>query len=153
MKKYFLFLFFISIPAFADDLECVAGDYELYATFTPKTVVCDDNEFLPANSLTCQQCPSGYTCNGGTFTFNEQKNQGIDLTQKITNGGNNVCASNFPSELYATFRPKTVTLNFNDNNGNTSTTTCTYNGMVNLPEPPTRVGYDFKGWKLRTNNE
>ena len=151
MKKYFIFLFFISIPVFADNLECVVGDYELYAIFTPKTVVCDDNEFLPANSLTCQQCPNGYTCTGGSFTFNEQKASGIDYNQKITNSANNVCALNFPSELYAVYTPKTVTLNFDNGNGTNTSTTCTYDGLVNLPEIPTRPGYAFKGWKLVTH--
>ena len=58
----------------------------------------------------------------------------------------------FRSDMYAVYKPVTVTLNFEDENGNTTTTTCTYDGLVNLPEPPTRVGYDFKGWKLVPKN-
>lgn len=155
MKKITLFLLFLFViaPIKADDLECVAGDYELYAIFTPKTITCDTDQFLPANSETCSNCPTGYTCTGGTFIFNEQKSQGIDFTQKISNSGNSVCSVNFPSELYATFRPKTITLTYNDGVGNTSSGTCTYDGLVTLPEPPTRPGYTFTGWKLQTNSE
>ena len=59
---------------------------------------------------------------------------------------------NFPSDFYAVYDPVTVTLNFDDDNGNTTQTTCTYDGLINLPTPPTREGYDFVGWKIETNN-
>ena len=89
---------------------------------------------------------------GGTFDANSDKYQGAEIDSIGTSTMNNVCADNFPTDMYAVYEPKTVTLNFDDDNGNTSSTTCTYDGLVNLPEPPTREGYDFVGWKLQTSN-
>ena len=52
------------------------------------------------------------------------------------------------------FRPKTMTLNFDDGNGNTTTTTCTYGGLVNIPDTvPTRPGYTFTGWVVRQTEQ
>ena len=100
----------------------------------------------------CQPCPSGYTCSGGTFSFNARQSQGATRTSPLTTQSlSKSCASNAPHEMVAVFTPVTVTLNFDDNNGNTTTTTCTYDGLINLPPTPTRVGYDFKGWKLQRN--
>ena len=110
MIKIFPLLFFIFvIPAFADDLVCDSGIGEIYAFFSPKTFNCSNSQFLPANSESCANCPNGYSCTGGELTFNEHKSSGMDLTQKITNAANNVCSANFPSELYATWTPKTIT--------------------------------------------
>ena len=99
------------MPSFADDLVCDSGIGEMYAFFSPKNINCDANQFLPANSINCMNCPNGYSCNGGELTFNEQKSSGIDWTQKITSGGNNVCSTNFPAELYAMWTPKTILCN------------------------------------------
>jgi hypothetical protein len=77
---------------------------EIIALFTPKTIVCNDNQFLPAGSVTCSNCPNGYTCSGGSLIFDEKKSSGIDYTQKITKSANNVCSNNFPKMLYANFK-------------------------------------------------
>ena len=96
------------------------------AIYEINTYNCANGTYLPADGIECTSCPTGYTCAGGNYTYNPSNRQGI-----IAN---------------------TVTLNFNDDNGNTTTTTCTYDGLVNLPAPPSRVGYDFAGWKVETNN-
>ena len=98
------------------------------AIYEINTYNCANGTYLPADGIECISCPTGYTCAGGNYTYNPSNRQGI-----IAN---------------------TVTLNFNDDNGNTTITTCTYDGLVNLPEPPSRVGYDFVGWKIiQPNNE
>ena len=151
MKKlFFIFIVLFATNAFANVMCEDATDY--YAIYEPNTYTCDTGYYLPANTDGCVACPTGFTCNGGTFSFNENVYQGAVINSVGTSTMNNVCADNFPVDLYAVYEPVTVTLNFNDDNGHTSTTTCTYDGLVNLPEPPTRVGYDFKGWKLQTNN-
>ncbi len=33
-----------------------------------------------------------------------------------------------------------------------TTTTCTYGEKITLPPAPTRSGYIFSGWRLRTND-
>lgn len=97
----FLFLF---SSVFADDkIECFYG-LQLVAKFSNKSIVCDINQFLPANSVVCSNCPNGYTCSGGELLFNETKSSGIDYTQKITKSANNVCSENFPRMLYANFK-------------------------------------------------
>ena len=109
--KIFLPLFFITVPAFADDLVCESGMDELYAIFTPKSVNCDSNQFLPANSVSCATCPDGFSCTGGDLVFNEHETSGIDLSHNLMRDVSNVCATNFSSELYATWRPKSITCN------------------------------------------
>ena len=155
MKKLFvLFLLFLSISHYAHANVMCEDATDYYAVYEPNTYTCNSGYYLPANTEGCQPCPNGFTCSGGTFEFNPNEYQGAELNTIGTSTMNNVCADNFPMDMYAVYEPKTVTLNFDDDNGHTSTTTCTYDGLVNLPEPPTRVGYDFKGWKLvQTNNE
>ena len=101
---FLLSLFIVQTSVFADELSCKTGMQDLMALFTPKTISCNDNHFLPANSVVCSNCPNGYTCSGGDLIFNETKSSGIDYTQKITTSANNVCSQNFPKMLYANFR-------------------------------------------------
>ncbi|MBR3510537.1 MAG: hypothetical protein IKN73_00550 [Alphaproteobacteria bacterium] len=101
---FLLLLFIVQTPVFADELSCKTGMQDLMALFTPKTINCNDNQFLPANSVTCSNCPNGYTCPGGDLIFNETKSSGIDYRQKITTSANNVCSQNFPKMLYANFK-------------------------------------------------
>lgn len=50
----------------------------LRATFAPTEYRCMSGEYLPANTDHCEKCPDLYNCNGGTYSFNEYKNQGVD---------------------------------------------------------------------------
>ena len=127
--------------------------HEIQAVWQINEYTCKSGEFLPANTDGCKKCPDGHVCNGGTFTFNPERSQGIQYGNFEQNTPF-ACSSNMPALLKAVYEPVTVTLNFDDDNGHTTWTTCSYNGLVNLPESPTREGYDFVGWKVvQTNNE
>jgi hypothetical protein len=159
MKKlYLLFLLFFISNAFGYITEtqtnaCGITAIRFYAHYTPYSYTCDAGYFLPANTLGCRACPSGYTCAGGTFTFNEKQSQGaVKNTNITTQNVTNSCAVNFPHKLFAKFSPKTMNLTWDDAQGNTTTSTCTYDGLITVPpDPEPRPGYVFKGWKVQTN--
>ena len=108
MRKFAFFMFLsVSSSVFADDMiECFDG-LQVMAQFSPKSIVCNTNQFLPANSqsLQCVDCPHGYICNqeSQTYYFSETKSSGIDYS-KITNSASNVCAKNMPIQFYAKFK-------------------------------------------------
>lgn len=152
MKKIFIIFissFYLMSNVLADTTVCETK--LMRALYEPIEYTCDSGYFLPANTAGCRQCPNGHTCSGGTFAFNPTTSQGIVYAKPIQSVSNNSCSSNFAHNLIAIYEPVTVTLNFYDNNGNTTSGSCTYDGLVILPETPTREGYDFVGWKLVTN--
>ena len=55
----------------------------MVAVFVPTQYQCAAGQYLPANAITCTNCPSGSACVGGTYTFNETTDQGI---QSCANG-------------------------------------------------------------------
>lgn len=116
--------------------------HELVAVFTPNTHNCSAGTYLPANVDECTTCPPNHYCLGGTYTFNE-----------TTASGATPCPNNQTSIAGASSVDdcKTVNLNWISNGTTYQTSTCTLNGLISLPEPPTRPGYRFKGWKLVTN--
>lgn len=84
MKKVFvLSLLFVSAPASAIIVtdwtgQCGAYKYDVvYARFEPNSYVCNVNTYLPRQATTCAACPSGFDCDGGTFTFSETNDQGL----------------------------------------------------------------------------
>lgn len=116
MKKVLLIFLLASQSAVADYInnDIIAGCDAVYvyrAVFTPKTLACSSGNYLPANSLTCEKCPSGYTCNGGTYDFNADNFSGATYVSTITNNLNNICASNAPKTFMAVFAPKTIICN------------------------------------------
>lgn len=163
MKTLFvLFLSLFTLNALGYITENIpngCGDYgAYYAVFIKNTYTCASGYFLPANTLGCQPCPNGYICNGGTFEFNATKSQGTILTDSsISSNLNNMCSDNFTNVLHARFEPNTIDISWyngseqitNDVNADA---TCTYNDTFNLPSPPSKPGYDFGGWRVKTTN-
>ena len=113
MKKVLLLSLLIAQPVFAEyvvsDIIAGCNDLGAYrAVFMPIPVTCAPGYYLPANALRCEICPSGYTCNGGTYDFNQDEFSGATYTTPITDNMNNICASNAPIALRSVFNPKTI---------------------------------------------
>jgi hypothetical protein len=53
------------------------------------------------------------------------------------------------STLRAQWNANTINLDFYDGETKLSSGTCTYDGGIELPEDPTKEGYEFDGWKVR----
>ncbi|MFQ6729665.1 MAG: hypothetical protein ACLRFK_01255 [Alphaproteobacteria bacterium] len=102
------------LPANTDGCQpCLYGRYCAGGTYTFNTdadqgivigsYVCNSGYFLPANTDQCKPCPSGFNCPGGTFQFNPDMFQGLYFTENITTTMNNVCAANFPTDIFAIY--------------------------------------------------
>ena len=164
MKKIlFLFLILFTTPSFAYYTENIpnscGGIMIMEAVFAIMEYKCNSGYFLPANTPGCQPCPNGYTCNGGTYIFNETTRQGITGADKITQNSEKSCASNMGHSMRAVFAPNVINLNwYLDENATapmtvpTASQQCTYDTKIVLPPEPTRPGYIFSGWKLKKNN-
>ena len=74
----------------------------VYANFLAPTFTCASGYFLPANSFQCTQCPTGYTCSGGTFSHNKTEAQGIvrnENEEYLSMSANNTCANNIKNHV------------------------------------------------------
>ena len=69
------------------------------ADFTPNEYTCNAGYYLPANGIECISCPSGSACVGGTYSFNETTDQGIQscATGTFAPTGSAVC---YPHRLH-----------------------------------------------------
>ena len=142
MKHKWLLFLIMPMSAFADDLimsnipnGCTSGLAQhtaLLATFTPSQYQCNAGYYVPANNDGCVVCPDVYDCNGGTFTFNEDIDQGNKFKVQVTENIRNGCKEDFlraynnVSNITATFTPNVHNcsagyyLPTNKNNGCTS---------------------------------
>jgi len=55
-----------------------------------------------------------------------------------------------PVALEAAWAPNTLRLHWKNNDTTVLNNTCTYDGGITLPTTPTRPGYDFVGWSVRS---
>ena len=106
MKKILLLSLLIINPSFAE-MMCDVSISDYFAVYEIDSYTCNPGEYLPANTLGCVSCPVGFVCNGGTFYFNPYYFQGIDFDPSniSTNTINNICAANFPPELFSVYEP------------------------------------------------
>lgn len=159
--KFVLFIIFtilISYPIIADELHTntIVNDcgntLSFSAVYEAISYDCGLGYFLPAGATACTPCPAGFTCSGGTFTFNSNITQGLDAGDVLITNAQNSCGNSFTQSFHAVFEPGTlITLNYDDGNGNTSQSQCEYNSTFYLPPTPNRVGYIFKGWKVKND--
>jgi len=55
---------------------------------------------------------------------------------------------------FPTCEPNTINLNWNPNNGNANTQSqCIYDGVITLPDEPSKPGYTFGGWSVQTQSQ
>ena len=113
------------------------------ADFSPIQYTCSSGYYLPANGIECAPCPTGGNCSGGTYTFNETTNQGVDSCDSGYYEDNGTCVAN------------TITVRWDDGNGGAYTTTCTYGGTLTTPTTPPVApkGYHFTGWTFNLGND
>ena len=233
MKILFvLFFIIINCSAFAETLfnttiqNACANVYDnkmrFESVFTPTVYNCSVGSFLPANGISCAQCPTGWTCAGGEYEFNENIAQGIVFNNTVNTNISNTCSTNIrffepqwapsvyncsagyylpadeiscaeclennycpggnltfnettpqglnPCPNDTPYSPaastsvdqcyKIINLNwYLDENATTPLTVqpaaqkCIYGQPIILPDTnPTKPGYVFSGWRLRTNN-
>ena len=72
-------LIFETIPQTTMNNVCAVNFPEkLHAKYVPNSRTCSVGYYLPANVDECTLCPADSLCVGGTFTFNETTDQGIE---------------------------------------------------------------------------
>ena len=147
IKFTVFYLVFIS-PTFGETANMCGVYYRMYAV--PKSFTCLPGQFLPANAYECVLCPDGYTCSGGTYTFNSKKAQGLVLKGKVSANTNNTCAVNTGHVMNGYWIPNTITINWDDGT-NSSTSQCVFGTKLVLPPEPVRPGYKFGGWRVKNN--
>ena len=104
MKKLLLLSLLIINPSFAE-MMCDVSVSDYFAVYEIDSYTCNPGQYLPANTLGCVSCPNGWTCNGGTFDFNTDEYQGLELGTISNTPINNICAVNFPPDLYSVYEP------------------------------------------------
>ena len=112
MKHMTAFLLFVfATQSVLAEYTCDTSVSDYYATYEKDSFTCSSGQYLPADGLACATCPTGFTCNGGTFDFDSDSFQGLDFSAIPTTQMNNVCAINFPNGLFAVYEPNSYACN------------------------------------------
>ncbi len=147
------------------------SSYTMYAIWTAISYTCAAGEYLPKKATSCESCPEGRYCEGGTYSYNESNDQGITgvCASGYSTGGASTstctaCASGYAASgtAYTAHDQKsdckrTITLNKNGGSGTIQGTSGTTNASVVCSEGVacsfgdasvlTQDGYTFKtGW-------
>ncbi len=91
--------------------------------------------------------PTGIPADNNGHAYNDPTNNCIVDVLGVDSGS---------ASLQADWDPNEITITWNGNNGTAAgggtyapaNTTCSYDGDVTLPTPPTRLGYTFAGWEV-----
>ena len=74
---------------------CAANiPHRIRAVFTLNSYNCNVGYYLPADATGCVACLTGHTCVGGTYTFNETTDQGIEINTYTCDAGYYLPANN-----------------------------------------------------------
>ena len=104
-------IIFFTLPAFSSGLitQNIANDcgntYSYSAIFEPIIYNCANGYFLPAGAVSCEKCPSEYTCPGGKYTFSATNTQGIAEGDILVQDAIGSCSADFSQSLTAIFEP------------------------------------------------
>ncbi len=127
----------------------INDNISLFAIETP--TLCPEGQYLNTNGT----CTNYATCSGNYKKYNYANNTVIEQNE------NDECDSGY--ELYTDLTrcdastdyqcvdlPTIINLNWYDRDTIIATNTCRYGQPITLPPEPTRPGYIFSGWRLRT---
>lgn len=110
-----IFIAFLPTIVMADDLytnDIIGGCGDVYsysAEFELISYTCSSGQYLPAGAISCEACPDGYTCSGGTFSFNANQTQGLDKGDILITDAIGSCSPAFTQNYGAIFEPITYT--------------------------------------------
>ena len=76
-----------------------------------------------------------------------------EITDPATCDSGTLSTDTGPTNLRANYESNQLNLKWYDDNGNqlnvqNESNSCTYGGSITMPDPPTKRGYTFKGWKV-----
>ena len=116
---------------------------KMSAVFEANTHTCSPGYYLPANVDECTQCLAGNYCVGGTYSFNENTDQGISAcaTGYSSVAGASVCTANTINITWDNASQSDIAAN---NAG-----TVTYGGDIRTPRKAQHInGKIFVGWSF-----
>jgi len=115
----------------------------LRAKYAKNTHSCTAGQYLPAGVDACTQCPANSYCVGGTYSFNENINQGIATCDNgyHSSAGASSCEPNIIQITWQGAELADVLANHAE--------TCTYGGDVRTPVKAIHIpGMTFVGWTV-----
>ena len=87
------------------DTVCDVSIDKYFATYELYTYNCSSSYYLPANTLGCKPCLTDGICTGGTYNFNPNEFQGMEIKTITNDTLSGVCAKNFSTRLNAIYKP------------------------------------------------